>query len=242
MEAATLRCPGCGAAAGKDLDACSHCGARLATVACPSCFGRIFRGTAHCPHCGARAARADVADEGRDRLCPRCAVRLDTVRVGHATVRECPRCSGLWLTPDTVTEVTTDAESQSAVLRFAQPPADGGEPSVRYVPCPECGELMHRTNFQRISGVIIDQCRHHGAWFDRDELRRVVEFIRRGGLDVARGREMLRLEEERKRLVELRREYGATRMDVELPKRTRAWRGKLAWVAIRMIGRSLWDV
>jgi Zn-finger nucleic acid-binding protein len=57
---------------------------------------------------------------------------------------------------------------------------------------------MNRMNFANFSGVIIDVCRPHGTWFDRDELRRIVEFIRAGGLDQAREREIQNLEADRR--------------------------------------------
>jgi hypothetical protein len=41
---------------------------------------------------------------------------------------------------------------------------------------------MSRTNFGRVSGVIIDVCRPHGAWFDRGELGAIRRFLRQGGL------------------------------------------------------------
>lgn len=59
---------------------------------------------------------------------------------------------------------------------------------------------MNRINFARCSGVIVDICKGHGSWFDRDELTRIVEFIRAGGLDAARAREKTALEEERRQL------------------------------------------
>jgi Zn-finger nucleic acid-binding protein len=71
---------------------------------------------------------------------------------------------------------------------------------VRYVPCPECGQLMNRVNFARCSGVVVDVCKGHGTWFDRDELRRIVEFIRGGGLSVSREREKREVAEERRKL------------------------------------------
>ena len=60
---------------------------------------------------------------------------------------------------------------------------------------------MNRVNFGRRSGVVVDSCAKHGTWFDADELRRVVEFVRDGGLDRARAVEKEQLEEERRRLV-----------------------------------------
>ena len=55
-----------------------------------------------------------------------------------------------------------------------------------YRPCPECGKLMHRMNFGRRSGIILDSCRPHGLWFDANELDRVVRWIHTGGESEAR--------------------------------------------------------
>lgn len=218
MEAATLRCPGCGAPADKDLHACTHCGARLATVACPSCFGMVFRGTRHCPHCGAAAERAPQA-ESAPLPCPACRGELDALRVGETAVRECGACGGLWLDTAAFDALCTDRERQAGVLAFRARPAAPApvEAAVRYRPCPECGTLMHRQNFQRVSGVVVDVCRQHGTWFDADELRRIVEFIQGGGLEVARDRERQMLEDERRRLEQARRDLhqslGPARME-----------------------------
>jgi Zn-finger nucleic acid-binding protein len=60
---------------------------------------------------------------------------------------------------------------------------------------------MNRMNFARCSGVIVDICKQHGTWFDRDELSRIVEFISGGGLEAARVREKEDIKEERRRLL-----------------------------------------
>ncbi|HWK90570.1 MAG TPA: zf-TFIIB domain-containing protein [Longimicrobium sp.] len=199
MEAGTLRCPGCGAPTRTDEPACAHCAARLATVACPSCFGMIFAGTRHCPHCGARAQRSQAPDAAALR-CPRCRTALAGVEVGSASLAECGSCGGVWMAAPDFQRVCADQEQQAAILRFRDPAAapPAAETQVRYGPCPACGQIMNRVNFAKISGVVIDQCRDHGAWFDPDELRRIVEFIRGGGVDRARERERQRLEETRR--------------------------------------------
>ena len=56
---------------------------------------------------------------------------------------------------------------------------------------------MHRVNFGKCSGVIVDICRPHGTWFDANELHHIVEFIRAGGLEQARSREKAELVNER---------------------------------------------
>jgi Zn-finger nucleic acid-binding protein len=59
---------------------------------------------------------------------------------------------------------------------------------------------MNRINFARCSGVIVDVCKGHGTWFDKQELTRIVEFIREGGLEASRQKERAQIEEERRQL------------------------------------------
>jgi Zn-finger nucleic acid-binding protein len=51
----------------------------------------------------------------------------------------------------------------------------------------------------------VDICKGHGTWFDRDELSRIVEFIRAGGLEESRTREKEDIKEERLKLLEQQR-------------------------------------
>ena len=69
----------------------------------------------------------------------------------------------------------------------ARPPSEAAagrgayEPDFRYLACPQCGRTMNRQNFMKRSGVIVDECLHHGIWFDSDEARRAGEFVAAGG-------------------------------------------------------------
>jgi len=202
MAAESLNCPNCGAAVSSDATRCEHCNSRLATVACPSCFGMIFQGSKFCSHCGARADRIELASE-LIRLCPRCRVNTANTVVGQTDLRECPRCEGIWADADALQKICTDREEQAAVLGVATTVAEPGSVSldnIRYVPCPVCKALMNRVNFARCSNVVVDVCKQHGTWFDKDELHRIVEFIRAGGLDKARTKEIEDLERQRREL------------------------------------------
>ncbi len=218
MPAETLNCPMCGAPASSEATRCEHCGARLATVACPSCFGLMFAGAKFCSHCGARADRTEV-DSGTRQRCPRCRVNLEAVVVGSVNLKECPRCEGIWVEAAALDQICADREKQAAVLgvagTVAEPDANAIE-NVRYVPCPVCGKLMNRVNFAHCSHVVVDVCKAHGTWFDKDELRRIVEFIRAGGLEMARAKEIAELEEQRRELAQaqLRAQTGAGSPDL----------------------------
>jgi Zn-finger nucleic acid-binding protein len=129
---------------------------------------------------------------------------MKAVVVGTTDLRECPNCEGLWADAASLEQIWADREKQAAILGMPSmiKPAEAGaiEEKVRYLPCPECRKLMNRINFARISNVVVDVCKGHGTWFDRDELRRIVEFIRGGGLDSARAGELDELEERRRQL------------------------------------------
>lgn len=205
MNPESLNCPMCGAAVSTDSHQCLFCEARLATVSCPKCFGMMFTGSKHCPHCGAKAARAEDTSSAEKRDCPRCRIDLASVKVGATTLRECAKCAGLWVDVASFEQLVADREQQSAVLGAATPlppQATGIDKNkrVQYVPCPECAALMNRVNFARCSGVVVDVCKGHGTWFDRDELRGIVEFIQGGGLEASRAKEKQQLADEWQRL------------------------------------------
>jgi Zn-finger nucleic acid-binding protein len=164
----------------------------------------MFLGSKHCPRCGAAYDREpEVLSAGRK--CPRCKIELQVVTIGEVHVLECAKCLGLWLTTKAFERICADKEQQSAVLGSASlHDVDRSihPTKVNYVPCPECSQLMNRANFARCSGVIIDLCKQHGIWFDRDELSRIVEFIRSGGLEMSRAKEKMALEEDRRQLAQ----------------------------------------
>ena len=97
-------------------------------------------------------------------------------------------------------EICSDREAQTAALGLHLPPPVEADKHVRYIKCPQCTQLMSRKSYARGSGIVIDICKKHGIWLDRDELQRIVEFIRAGGLDRARQIEKQELDSERRTL------------------------------------------
>jgi Zn-finger nucleic acid-binding protein len=181
-----MNCPNCGAGTGADATSCAYCGSRLATVACPACLGSMFVGSQFCPHCGARAAT--VEDSGAQSLpCPGCTGEMQGVRVGDTAMHQCDQCGSAWLARETFEALCADRQKQGALAGALgdtpAPQAAETERPARYVKCPACQKIMNRVNFGRTSGVIVDVCKPHGVWFERDELRRVLAFTAHGGLE-----------------------------------------------------------
>ncbi len=203
MEARVLRCAGCGASVPPDAPQCPYCRAQLATVACPACFALVPLSASHCPGCGVAMAPRG-ASPATGAPCPACSKSLAPARVGEVDVSECLACGGLWLDRAVFEQLGASRERQGAVLGALpapdQPQATRLE-AVQYRPCPACHQRMNRVNYAKRSGVVLDVCKSHGLWFDKDELRRVLAFIAGGGLDRARERELEELKEARRAAV-----------------------------------------
>jgi Zn-finger nucleic acid-binding protein len=119
--------------------------------------------------------------------CPRCRIDLGAEIIGPISAHRCAGCGGLWLDPETFRALCDVDAGKSAPRALARrEPTDAGRPTrderVHYLPCPVCGEMMSRVNFARVSGVVLDVCRSHGAWFDAGELLEVRRFVRGHGL------------------------------------------------------------
>lgn len=203
MKIESLNCPNCGAGVSSEKTICEFCRSRLKTMACASCLGLIFVGSGFCSYCGERVITAKISEE-KTGDCPRCKVGLRLLQIGATNLRECEKCDGLWVDVETFEEVCANHEKQAEVLRSVKENQVHKSPAkIQYVPCPDCKNLMNRNNFARVSGVVVDICKQHGIWCDAEELPHIIKFIRQGGLDHARHKEKLQIEEQRKMLVEL---------------------------------------
>jgi Zn-finger nucleic acid-binding protein len=136
-----------------------------------------------------------VVDE-LELICVDCGEPMDQLRLGATVVHECDGCHGLWIDTESFTRICAEHERQVDLLgamdEAATTPASTPPrvlPMVRYRACPVCKNLMNRTNSARSSRIVIDVCKFHGTWFDRDDLRQIVEFIRSGGEDLAKQRQ-----------------------------------------------------
>lgn len=197
-----LNCPNCGGAVSSDKSKCEFCGSRLKTVGCAACLGMMFLGSEFCGKCGAAAYRAELLDDSDAGECPRCRVKLQSLQIDEIKIRECERCGGFWADAATFENVCSRKEQQASVLGFSQSYAHAAhaQSTVSYVPCPDCKQLMNRSNFARSSGVIIDLCKRHGVWFDADELPKIIKFIEDGGIARQWEKEKISLQDERTRL------------------------------------------
>ena len=150
--------------------------------------------------------------------CPRCGGELAAEIVGVLDLHRCGSCGGVWLDPETF-RASCEADEKAPEHRSVKA-ASGGldsprrEDLVRYLRCPVCDDVMSRVNFARVSGVVLDVCRPHGAWFDAGELRAVRRFVRGSGLRQFARRRELDKERERRRSSPVASGGGGSGMDL----------------------------
>lgn len=118
--------------------------------------------------------------------CPRCAAELNAEIAGAFGLHRCGSCGGVWLDPETFRGLceadAKDREDEPADAAPGGPDSSHRDDKVRYLRCPVCDDSMNRVNFARVSGVMLDVCRPHGAWLDAGELRAIRRFVRGSGL------------------------------------------------------------
>jgi Zn-finger nucleic acid-binding protein len=166
-------------------------------VACTGCKTRFeaagYRDV-HCPGCGALAQQASM------RPCPRCELPLQARQVSDVVIDECSGCQGLFLDVSAVARVVDGTDMDRAAALLAALPRRTPQPMTgarMYIKCPTCGTVMNRKLFATGSGVVIDVCKTHGTFFDAGELPTIIDFVQRGGLDIAAKKDAAREQQQK---------------------------------------------
>lgn len=121
-------------------------------------------------------------------VCPRCVGAMTTVGAGHGVeIDQCLECGAIWLDAGELDQIVAshepvdEAQPTMGQLRSRMREVLPGEPEVKYRECPRCRDVMRRTNFGTISGVIVDECPRHGVLLDPGELQAIETFVKIGG-------------------------------------------------------------
>jgi len=145
---------------------CLHCGNK---------FNALFT---ECPFCGMKRPEEETTLDEQPS-CPRCHIPLRLSVIRDLEIDICPQCRGIWLDSEEFDYLTSerDVYSDPSVPRtFEKRPLKLDDESI-YLPCLRCGQPMHRRNFKKVSGILIDLCPKHGAWLDAGELEQIRSFV-----------------------------------------------------------------
>ncbi len=109
--------------------------------------------------------------------CPRCQRPLSTHQAPRFTMFACTGCGGMWL--DGAASRTVVAAVDPVAMQAADSVARAAEQAVdvnAQAACPQCRNAMERMPIPA-ANVVVDTCREHGVWFDRNELQQVVRAV-----------------------------------------------------------------
>jgi Zn-finger nucleic acid-binding protein len=143
----------------------------------------------NCPFCGKSNTRPATIDIAK---CPRCKEKLTESTHQGSGIDFCNLCQGVWIDTDDFNYLTTErsAYSDNNLARsFERRTKLDQSP---YLNCVRCDKIMTRSQYKRISGVLIDTCGNHGAWLDAGELETIRTFIANGGLDKSQDKDILK--------------------------------------------------
>ncbi|MGO8704322.1 MAG: zf-TFIIB domain-containing protein [Candidatus Brocadiia bacterium] len=127
-------------------------------------------------------------------LCPACRTQMLTLEFAQIEIDYCRECGGAWLDSGEAALIGARAGTLQAGLSAALDAgsAAAGKPSERPAGkpstppagkpdrkrrCPVCRKPMSRHSPPELAPAGADRCRlRHGLWFDRGELRRLIEI------------------------------------------------------------------
>lgn len=112
-------------------------------------------------------------------MCPKCKqpmilLELDAIEIDH-----CPECLGTWLDAGEIESICDRAGGDlDALTRAIRQARRGDKANIR---CPRCNRRLRAMHFDEPAALELDACpRKHGFWFDRGEMRSLIE-AREGG-------------------------------------------------------------
>ena len=164
---------------------------------CIKCGAPLEARTDVCRHCGTlndsdlrKLYDADVSGvKETDRICPRCNINLQTIKVVYEKnfyIERCKNCLGIFFDPFELEDLISTAINENhkldnKKLRILIEEGKRDEWPIKYIECPVCGQHMQRKTFGGMSGVVIDWCRSDGIWLDGGELGKLLRWARSGG-------------------------------------------------------------
>jgi len=106
--------------------------------------------------------------------CPVCKEPLVVLELEQVEVDYCTGCSGVWLDAGELELLLETDEDRNRLINLF---IEAGEIKEKSHDCPICGKQMKKFEIGEKGKVVVDKCRkNHGIWFDKGELKKVVEF------------------------------------------------------------------
>ncbi|MDD5508594.1 MAG: zf-TFIIB domain-containing protein [Bacteroidales bacterium] len=105
--------------------------------------------------------------------CPHCKSKMIVLELKQVEIDYCSQCEGIWLDTGEMELLLESLEKRDLLLVSFRLDPLSTEKKLR---CPICRKKMQKAMAGLDSAILIDKChRGHGLWFDKGELRQIVE-------------------------------------------------------------------
>jgi Zn-finger nucleic acid-binding protein len=107
-------------------------------------------------------------------LCPVCKESMVVLELNEIEIDFCSGCNGIWLDAGELELMfETDSQRQKLIDSLYE---DHDHHEKKYK-CPICSKKMVKVHVGDKKEILIDKCKKdHGLWFDKGELKTVIEF------------------------------------------------------------------
>ncbi len=98
-------------------------------------------------------------------------LEVEKVEIDH-----CLACGGVWLDAGEMELLLEEASNRDELMATLSALVHKRQRKIR---CPICSRRLHTVHYGPDRSLVLDKCpRHHGLWFDRDELCRALRMGR----------------------------------------------------------------
>lgn len=188
-----------------------------ALLSCTTCAAPLPLDSELCKYCSSkydkdlsRIKYTKVSSPASARSCPRCKIAMETVSILESeifNIEKCNQCYGIFFDRQELEELLTIYSSTNILsdkkrINELLVENSKSEETVVYVDCPVCSKKMLRKNFGHKTGVVFDNCVHHGVWLDNGKLAALIRWAELGGKEI-----LCPLDKERERLKREKQEF-----------------------------------
>jgi Zn-finger nucleic acid-binding protein len=107
--------------------------------------------------------------------CVACNEPMVVLELNEVEIDHCLSCGGIWLDAGEIELLLSDSSEAAALMTQV---TRGRNRQAGKRPCPICNKKMDVVSVGAEREVEIDLCRrNHGIWFDRGELKEVLEIF-----------------------------------------------------------------
>lgn len=109
-------------------------------------------------------------------ICPVCKDPMIVLELEQVEIDYCANCKGIWLDSGELELLLESEQERKELLGSFKVNLSDLSKKERSYSCPICGKRMSKVFVGEQNQVLIDKCRkNHGLWFDKGELKSVIE-------------------------------------------------------------------